>query len=151
MIVAIETNLVLEIALAQEQAEAANAIIERAERGDIELAVPFFSLVEPFSTITKRDRDRKRLSRTLEAQAEDLRRSTLHQQDATILDSALSVLAPIGEQEANRLVITVERLLAAATVIHVDLPVFRRAMQYRSSTEQRTAFSSRTRLSWLPS
>lgn len=132
MIVAVESNFVLEVALAQEQAGAAEEILEQAERGEIELAIPSFSLAEPFSTITKRDRDRKRLSSTLDAQARDLRRSIPHQRDVTHLASVVGVLVELGQQETDRLVATIERLFAAATVISVDLLVFQRAMQYRS-------------------
>lgn len=65
MIVYVETNFVLEVALGQEQAEAAAEILNRAEGGEIELAIPYLSLVEPFSTVTKRHRDRKHLSSAL--------------------------------------------------------------------------------------
>lgn len=45
----------------------------------------------------------------------------------------MSVLVQIGQRETDRLVTTVERLLMVATVIQIDLPVFRSAMQYRST------------------
>ena len=54
MIVYVKSNFILEIALEQNQATAAESILALAESGQIELAFSAFALSEPFSTITRR-------------------------------------------------------------------------------------------------
>ena len=61
MIVYVESNFILEIALEQNQATAAESILALAESGQIELAFSAFALSEPFSTITRRWKERDRL------------------------------------------------------------------------------------------
>lgn len=135
MTIYVETNFLLEVALGQEQAEAAGEILAHAERGEFELAVPAFSLAEPFSTVTHRHRDRRQLASALSVQAKDLLRSAPHQQDALSLEPLVGVLVQIGRRETDRLVSTVERLLTVATIVQVDLPIFQNAMRYRATHE----------------
>lgn len=59
MIVYVESNFVLEIALEQREASSAEAILGLAENGEIELAIPAVALAEPFSKLGYRNVDRK--------------------------------------------------------------------------------------------
>lgn len=120
MTVYVESSFVLEMALGQEQSEAAEAILARAERGEVELAVPSFALSEPFSTVTHRMRSRRRLSNDLSDQVRDLNRSLPHRQDAAALEpltDLTDLLVQVGQRETHSLIATVERLLAVATII----------------------------------
>lgn len=54
MRVYVESNFLLEIALEQEQAEAALLILELADARLITLSIPSFALSEPFSTLAYR-------------------------------------------------------------------------------------------------
>jgi predicted nucleic acid-binding protein len=60
LIVYVESNVVLEIALGQEQATAAETILQRAEAGAIDLAFPAVAVTEPIAAITRSTRDRRR-------------------------------------------------------------------------------------------
>jgi hypothetical protein len=53
VIVYIESNFVLEIALEQEQSSAASSILSLAESRQIELAYSSFILSEPFASILR--------------------------------------------------------------------------------------------------
>lgn len=65
MIVYVESNFVLEIALGQEENAEARRILNLAHEALVEIAVPSFALCEPFGTITQRGRDGIKLSRML--------------------------------------------------------------------------------------
>jgi predicted nucleic acid-binding protein len=78
MTVYVESNFVLEIALGQEQASAAEAILDRAEGGEVKLALPAFSLSEPFAAVRRRANDTQRLGNELRHQLNELGRSGPH-------------------------------------------------------------------------
>jgi predicted nucleic acid-binding protein len=107
MTVYVESNFVLEIALGQEQVDAAQAILNRAERGEITLALPASSLIEPFSTITHRSRRIRQLRGQLTVQLRELARSRPHQEEVVALDSLPLLLASVEARELERLTSTV--------------------------------------------
>lgn len=75
MIVVVESNFVLELALRQEEFEHCEEILRHAEAGSIRLAVPAYSLVEPYQTWHRRAGERERIRDDLERQLSDLSRS----------------------------------------------------------------------------
>ena len=72
MIVYVESNFILEIVLKQQHAASAEAVLQLAEMGKIDLAFPSFALSEPFATITRRERDQERLSKAIEGMLDQL-------------------------------------------------------------------------------
>lgn len=127
----LESNFILELALDQEQAAAASAILARAESGEVELAFPAFSLSEPFATVIQRARRRDRFVSTVNEQLRELRRSPYHEDEIEPLTRIPAAIELINAREIERLVEIVERTLAIATLIPTDLPVFRQAMTLR--------------------
>lgn len=128
----VESNFVLEIALGQEELAAAERLLVAAESGVIDLALPSFSLSEPFVRITRGIRDRGRLMSQFRSQIVQLARSTPHQFEVDALQTVPALMSSIDERERDRLVRTVERLLASARVIEFDPASFRVAMDYRT-------------------
>jgi len=128
MTVYVESNFVLEIALGQEQSDAAQAILERAERREIALALPAFSLSEPFSTVSHRSRRLQQLRKQLADELRERARSGPHQKDVQALEPTSSFLASIETRELERLILTVGRLYASAIVIPMDASVYAEAM-----------------------
>lgn len=133
MTVYVESNFVLELVLDQEQTAFAEEILVRAERLQIVLALPAFSLSEPFSTITHRTRRRRTLVIGVKDQLRDLRRSSGQQQDAAALESVEHVLETVNQRERIRLTAIVDRLLMIVTVIPVDRLIFRAAIRYQAA------------------
>lgn len=129
--VSLESNFILELALDQEQAAAASAILARAESGEVELAFPAFSLSEPFATVIQRARRRDHFVSTVNEQLRELRRSPYHEDEIEPLTRIPAAIELINAREIERLVEIVERTLAIATLIPTDLPVFRQAMTLR--------------------
>ena len=147
MTVYVESNFVLEIALGQEQSEAAEAILARAERGEVELAFPSFSLSEPFATVTQRSRNRASLSSNFNNHVRDLSRSLPHQPDIALLQPVEGVLVQISQRETDRLVSTVERLLGVAKIIPIDLPNTGKQCYFARATASLSRTRSSTRRS----
>lgn len=61
MIVAAESNFVLQLALEQEEGVAARSILDLAASGQIRLVIPACALFEPYETMVRRHRRRDRL------------------------------------------------------------------------------------------
>jgi len=80
VIVYIESNFVLELALVQEDSTSCEAILQLAETGAIMLAVPAFSLGEPYETLVRRHRERRLLAGALAGEMTQLRRSTAYKE-----------------------------------------------------------------------
>jgi hypothetical protein len=131
LIVYVESNLILEIALGQEQSTAAEQILGAATSGVVELVVPQFCLSEPFSTLTERGRGRLRLSRMLTEQLRQLERSSPHKPLIEALQVAPATLVSFEKAELDLLESTVGRLLAAGSTIALDGTMFQRAIAYR--------------------
>lgn len=104
MIVYVESNFVLEMALKQKYMFETEAILQLAENRKIELVIPSFALSEPFATITRRYRDMERLSKFIEG---------MHDQ----LPGTLRFLA---DKEAALLWSVISRLVAAGTTIEMS-------------------------------
>jgi predicted nucleic acid-binding protein len=128
MTVYVESNFVLEIALGQEQSNAAESILRRAERHEIALALPSVCVSEPFSTVTQRSRDLERLGRQLNDKIRERARSNPHEEDVCALESTPALLASINRRELERLTVTVGRVLDVTRVIQIDVAVFAEAM-----------------------
>jgi predicted nucleic acid-binding protein len=127
----VESNFLLEIVLGQEETAEAERLLAAAEAGNLRIAVPAISLSEPFGRITRMARDRRRLVTQLNEHLGQLERSSPHQREVDALRTVPDLFADISEPEGDRLLVTVERLLGAATLIDLTLPVFREALAYR--------------------
>ena len=131
MIVYVESNFLLEIALSQEQALSAEALLALAASGRITLTIPAISLSEPFATVTQRARERRKLHRAIHEQVRDLGRSTLHGGVESTFKPVLDTLLRLERLEMDRLTSTVERLLANASPIELTDSIFQTALAER--------------------
>jgi len=127
----VESNFVLEVALGQEDSESAEQLLEFAEQGGVQIALPAFALSEPFSTITGRRRDRGRMVGQFNDQIRQLARSLPHREDVASLTPIRDIVAQIDGREAARLAQTVERILGIARRIETDLSIFREALNFQ--------------------
>lgn len=58
MIVYVESNFVLEIALLQEQHSACEALLELCVNGRIQILIPTYAMIEPFGALFRRRAER---------------------------------------------------------------------------------------------
>lgn len=131
MIVYVESNFVLEIALGQEEAPAAETILELAEQNKLELCCPSFALSEPFATITQRGRKRKDLSKSLAGTIRELQRSKPHEEVVFELQPIPASLTNIVSKEFSLLQSTVKRLLSVSKLIELNGAIYEQAIAYR--------------------
>jgi predicted kinase len=130
MIVYVESNFVLEIALEQEQSSSAEAILKLAESDTIELAFPSFALSEPFSTIMHRNKERADLHQSLMVTLRQLQRSEPNKQTILDLQPLLIILKNAVNREFDLLHSTVARLLKNGKTVELDDPSLRQALVY---------------------
>ena len=128
MIVYVESNFVLELALGQEQAQDAEAILKLAEEKHIELAFPGFALSEPFATLDHQHKEQSRLSKSLADMLRQLQRSAPHRATVSTMSGMPGALAGIARLESDRLQETIRRLLDAGTCLRLDGATFHEAM-----------------------
>ena len=131
MIVYVESNFVLEVALEQEQSSAAEAILKLAEDGKIALIFPSFALSEPFTTVMHRNRERVELHNRLTASLGQLRRSETHKQTIRDLQPLLLILINAVNREFDLLHTTVSLLLKAGKSIELDEFSLEQASNYQ--------------------
>lgn len=75
MRVFVESNFVLELAHQQEQYKACEQILGLARAKAIRLSVPAFALFEPYTTLERRQKERRELSDKVKAMVRELSRS----------------------------------------------------------------------------
>lgn len=123
MIVLVESNFVLELALRQEQFDHAERILGLAEEGRVRLVIPAYALVEPYQTLIRRRSERKDLSRKLQSEIKLLGRSRLHGEIGATSQSVAQTLDAGTEIERECLEQLLSRLMRSSTVPALSLPV----------------------------
>ncbi len=132
MIVYVETNFVLQLALRQEEADAADAILERAKHDLIKLVLPAFSLSEPYSTLTYRAVERRTIYNSLRQQLALLSRSEPHQQTASVLQQLLSMWAKLEARELDLLHSAILGLATVGRAIQTEAGDIQQSSHYRN-------------------
>lgn len=133
MIVYVESNFLLELALEQEQAAAAEGLLQIAEQGRCTLALPAFSLAEPVTTLEQRTRRRRELSNRLAEELAQVGRSSFHRVSAGTLTPLLTFLRELSPSESRRLHTVMMRVLAVAEVLPLDGHVIATAMDVQTA------------------
>lgn len=129
MIVYVESNFVLELAFLQEEHESCDAIIGFAESGSIQLAIPAFSLAEPYEVLVRRDRQRAELNRRLSDEIRELSRSRPYAEIAARSQEVTTVLLQSGEEEKRQFESTVGRLAECAQVIPLGVDTVKAGLE----------------------
>jgi len=135
MRVYVETNFILELALAQEQSESCKAILSHCRDADAELIVPGYSLVEPLETLTRRGRDRRRFKFDLERELTQLARSNRFAERARRLRDLAGLLTDSADEEWEQFEQIQTDILKVARVLVMGGPILVAASQYRRRYE----------------
>jgi predicted nucleic acid-binding protein len=131
MIVYVETNFILELALEQEQHQVANEILELVESGKIELAFPGFSISESLSKVTRQRIERDKFYNSLIELRRELKRSALYQQLVIDLDPVQALLQEAIRTETDRMLSVLERILKVGRLLELDISSFSQALTYK--------------------
>jgi predicted nucleic acid-binding protein len=117
MIVIAESNFVIELAYRQDEIEHVEAIVNLAERHEVELAIPACALFEPYETLVRRRKQRMKTIQKLREEISQLGRSQ-HFADLPLTSEAISqTLSGSAEIEHRELDQSLLRLAKCATVI----------------------------------
>lgn len=128
MIAYVESNFLLEIALGQEQEDAASSILRLAEDQLISLAIPSFALSEPFSTVVHRHAHRMERIGELQKELVQLRRSVSRRDEVAALGELLSQMTNVATEEVGSLKAVVSRVLEHARIIDTTRATFQAAL-----------------------
>lgn len=141
MIVYIETNFVLELALEQEEWESCQELLTVSAAGTIALATPAFALVEPLETLVRRDKSRRELAERVRAELRQLGRSEFYRHDAPGHQALVELLIKSGDDELRRYMDTRSKLVELATIIPLNQEILASvpAVQANHSLSQQDA------------
>ena len=102
MTVYAESNFVLELARVQEQHASCAALVALAASGTVRLAVPAYSLAEPFETLGRSAATRRDLARKVDAELGQIARSAPSRTEAEALRAFTGVLTRSQDDEEER-------------------------------------------------
>ena len=146
MNVYVESNFVLELALAQEQHASCERILTLCEAGDIRVVVPSYSIVEPYETLLRRHLGRKGLKDSLDLELQQLSRTSGYAQRLSGFEALTALLVDSAKEEIQRLESVRVRLLSCATVIALEASILSIASQHQErhdlSTQDAIVYAS---------
>lgn len=124
MIVYVEANFVLELALRQEQSAGCRRLFDLASARTIRLVLPATSLVEPMETLRRRHRDRAGLQQPIAKELRQLGRTEMYSDRAeSYADELMAFLVESQRDEAARLDSVLDELPDVATVLTLDASI----------------------------
>jgi hypothetical protein len=122
-----ESNFVLELVLEQEERDACEQLLELAARKQIELALPAFSVIEPYQTINRRRTDNVPYRQWLDRTQVQVARSASLATDAFILQSAKDLVIRADQVAQDRYREIRARLVSVARLLPIDAAVLAEA------------------------
>jgi predicted nucleic acid-binding protein len=131
MIVYVESNFVLELALQQAECEVCDSILALCRAGKASLVVPAFSLAEPFETAVRRHGERYQLYERLANELKQLLRTQIYQSHTQASQEITSLLVRSAADEMARLTAAVQNVVSVAEVIPLTGNVIAAAMEYQ--------------------
>jgi predicted nucleic acid-binding protein len=147
----VESNLVLELALAQQEAPSCRKLVSLARTKAIRLFLPSYSFVEPHETLTRRKLDRESLRSQLSKELTQLARSEQLAERASASRETVKLLFESSEYEAIQIEKVKQRLWSVSEVLSLDVKVLRTAAEcqadYNLSAQDAIVYASiRTQL-----
>jgi predicted nucleic acid-binding protein len=127
----VETNFILELAFVQEQHESCEQIIERCETGRTTVVLPAFCIAESYETLVRRAIRRTQIANDLAGELRQLSRSKPYKEEIDAFQSITGLLARSSQEEDQRLMVVLERILRIATIIPLESAIVSSAAQYR--------------------
>jgi predicted nucleic acid-binding protein len=129
----VESNFVLELALVQEQHASCEALLRLCEEGRIQLAIPAYSLAEPYETLTRRHRQRRRMKGELDDELHQLARTATYADRLSGIQHLTTLLIDSADEEAKRLEGVRARLLQSAEILPLEVSILTAATQYQQT------------------
>lgn len=131
MNVYVESNFVFELALLQEQHTSCEELLRLCEQARMQLVIPAYSLAEPYETLTRRHRQRKRMKAELDEELRQLARTMTYAHRLSGFQQLTTLLIDSADEEAKRLEGVHSRLLQVAEIIPLEVSILTVATQYQ--------------------
>jgi predicted nucleic acid-binding protein len=131
VIVYIESNFILELALQQELQDSCEDILRLCEAGDAKLVIPSFCLTEPYDTLRRRQAQRQEMKKALDKEFRQLARTASLNKRLGDFRDLTSLLIDSADEEMKRLDEVSARILGIAEIVPVDASVLAAAVQHR--------------------
>jgi predicted nucleic acid-binding protein len=132
VIVYVESNFVLEIALLQEQHSACEALLDLCANGRIQILLPTYAMIEPFSTLFRRRAERNVLKGRLGPILRELGRTAPLSRSVEEAQASLDhLLGASSNDELKRWKTTRSRIASVAELI----PFEERVLQAAAASE----------------
>jgi predicted nucleic acid-binding protein len=135
VIVYVESNFVLEIALLQEEHESCAAIIDLSESKSIDLVIPGFSIGEPYEVWGRRSRQRRELHQLLTREMRELSRSSPYTETVENSSELASMLIQSADEDKQRLTAALSRILECAVAVAIGAKTLGAAIEFQNSLD----------------
>lgn len=146
MNVYVESNFVLELAFRQEQYSSCDQILILCEQNIINLILPAYSLVEPYETLHRRQKNRRKIKQELDSELIQIARSDFFASESGDLSRLSEFLTHSADEDVRNFEHVQSRLLNAADLIPLDTKVLENVSQYQEdynfSDQDAVVFSS---------
>jgi len=119
MIVIVETNFIIELALEQAEAEQVESIVEWAEEERINLAIPAFAFTEAYVNLALQSKRRNDFQNRLRAEIKQMSRSRAYAGLSQSPNSIIEALSSFDTEHHSKLAKVAQRLNAVAKLISV--------------------------------
>lgn len=129
MIVYVETNFVLEIALLRDEHEHCERLMDLARTGRVRLLLPAFSIGEPYESWVRRSRRRSEVNQQLVVELNELSRSKPYVSSTDELQKVSTLLTLSRDEEKTRLDDALTGMLDVVELIPTDAAVARTAIE----------------------
>ncbi|MYE00379.1 MAG: PIN domain-containing protein [Alphaproteobacteria bacterium] len=121
----------LEVALLQEEWESCERILSLCEESRVRIIVPGYSLIEPYETLKRRQKERKEVGRRLDKELKKISRTATYREKLSGFDEIIELFAESAEEDNRSLNRTCSRILDIADSISLDSEVLKSADSYR--------------------
>lgn len=133
MKVYVESNFVLELAFQRDEEPACQQLLQLAEVGKVQLAIPTFCVVEPYEAIVRRAKQREETHNKLKQELSELARSKPYRESPQDFQELTSLLLKSNEEEKLQLEQALTRVMACAAIIPLDYQLVAQAITLQSS------------------
>lgn len=130
MIIYVETNFILELALKQEQHNECNELLKLAQEKKISLVLPAFSFIEPYETLIRRHKTRRELQNRLSTEVRELVRTENYREQKTILEKTSDILIESTVRESSGLKQVINTIVAISTTIDLTKEIINLSIEY---------------------
>lgn len=133
MIVYVESNFVLELALLQETHQKCEKLLEQSEAGSVRLVLPALCLTEPLETLVRRAKDRRALAFKLETEVGQLSRTALFELKRDIVSEITELLLKSAKDEKLRLFQKLDKILKVSEIIPMKPEILLLATDFQNT------------------